>query len=69
MRTTKTVFAVLMLMVTTGLFMSCTDTELDDGTETAITIENSSFYGTDHGDANESTGGHPPTLPPPPGDN
>ena len=63
MKTTKTVFAVLMLMVTTGLFMSCTDTELDDGTETAITIDNSTLYGTAH-EESENTGTPPPADPP-----
>jgi hypothetical protein len=62
MKTTKTVFAVLMLMVTTGLLVSCTDTELDDGTETAITIENSILYGTAQGDS-ENSGGTEPVPP------
>ena len=68
MKTMKTVFAVLMLTVATGLSMSCTDTELNDETETAVKIENSTFYGVDQGDA-DGPGGRPPDLPPPPSEN
>ena len=68
MKTTKTVFAVLMLTVATSLSMSCTDTELNDGTESAVKIENSTLYGTEHGESG-GPGEDPPTLPPPPGDN